>query len=140
MTEQPTREQLLHLADRARRGVALPAEHDALHRGITEQAARIATLELVADGNKRHVQLIVPDLWKAEAAIERVLALADRWALPGHISMSTAANDIRAALDQPQQPPADDYEQTTGHQITCCAGFTDICTCDQPAGEQQPTT
>jgi hypothetical protein len=102
MTDQPTREQLLHLADRARRGVALPSEYDALHRGITEQAARIATLELVADGNKRHVQLIVPDLWKAEAAIERVLALADRWVLPGHISMPTAANDIRAALDEPQ--------------------------------------
>ncbi|WP_406000715.1 hypothetical protein [Streptomyces sp. NBC_00829] len=38
---------------------------------------------------------------QAEAAIERVRALTDRWVLPGHISMPTAADDIRAALDEP---------------------------------------
>jgi hypothetical protein len=45
MTDQPTREQLLHLADRARRGVALPAEHDALTAGITVMADHVAELE-----------------------------------------------------------------------------------------------
>ncbi|MCX5112189.1 hypothetical protein OOK13_40360 [Streptomyces sp. NBC_00378] len=35
------REQLLHLADRARRGVALPAEHDALAAGIAAMANRL---------------------------------------------------------------------------------------------------
>ncbi|WP_329616433.1 hypothetical protein OG244_28305 [Streptomyces brevispora] len=34
----------------------------------------------------------------------------------------------------------DDYETTTGHEITCCAGFTDICTCGHPAVEQPPAT
>lgn len=37
----------------------------------------------------------------AEAAIARVRAVADRWVLPGHISMPTAAADIRDALDGP---------------------------------------
>lgn len=40
--DQPTtRDRLLHLADRARRGVALPAEHDALAAGITTMAAEL---------------------------------------------------------------------------------------------------
>lgn len=64
---------------------------------------RIATLEHVAAGNKRHVQLIVPDLEKAEAAIERVREIADRWdnALAPDKPYARA---ILAALDQPQQP------------------------------------
>ncbi|MGW2845388.1 hypothetical protein [Streptomyces sp. NPDC001274] len=39
------RDHLLHLVDRARRRNILPAELDALADGITEQAARITTLE-----------------------------------------------------------------------------------------------
>ncbi|MFJ1830442.1 hypothetical protein [Streptomyces sp. NPDC088178] len=100
------REQLLHLVDRARRGVALPAELDQLAVGITEQAARIATLEHVAACNKRHVQLIVPDLEKAEAVIERVRQMADAWEqqLPDVIRTPAVVSALRAALDQPQQP------------------------------------
>lgn len=45
MTKEPAREQLLHLVDRARRGVALPAELDALHRGIETVHAQIDALE-----------------------------------------------------------------------------------------------
>jgi hypothetical protein len=41
---------------------------DALYR-------RIETLEHVAAGNKRHVQQILPDLWRTEAALDRVRAL-----------------------------------------------------------------
>lgn len=44
MTE-PTPEQLHHLANRARDGVALPAEHDQLAAGITAMAARLAEYE-----------------------------------------------------------------------------------------------
>jgi hypothetical protein len=40
-----TRDQLLHLVDRARRGVALPAELDLLHQGIETVHARLAELE-----------------------------------------------------------------------------------------------
>ncbi|MEU3220006.1 hypothetical protein [Streptomyces sp. NPDC006971] len=49
------------------------AEQQAEH--IKQLTARIATLEHVAAGNRRHVQLIVPELEKAEAAIARVRAL-----------------------------------------------------------------
>lgn len=126
------RDQLHHLADRARRGVLLPAEYDLLAAGITAMAARVTTLEHVAAGNKRHVQLIVPDLERAErvaqsaardaaaaltaqltaeAAIERVRKLANWYADPKHRGQhgqphSIVAADIRAALDQPQQPTA----------------------------------
>ncbi|MEV6165730.1 hypothetical protein AB0L71_28220 [Streptomyces sp. NPDC052052] len=75
-------DRLLHLVDRARRGVALDAELDQLAAGITEQAARITTLEHVAAGNKRHVQLIVPELdqltTRAEKAERAVDHLTDR--------------------------------------------------------------
>lgn len=37
--------------------------------------ARIETLEHVAAGNKRHVQLLMPELEKAEAALARIRAL-----------------------------------------------------------------
>ncbi|MFJ8855138.1 hypothetical protein [Streptomyces sp. NPDC102437] len=69
------KQQLLHLVDRARRGVLLPAELDQLAAGITEQAARITTLEHVAAGNKRHVAIIAPELERTEAALARVRAL-----------------------------------------------------------------
>lgn len=71
--------------------------------------ARIATLEHVAAGNKRHVQLIVPDLEHAEAALARVRAAV-------HIAddedvtdwqrgyRACAVNAIRA-LDQPAPGP-----------------------------------
>lgn len=39
--------------------------------------ARIATLTAVAAGNKRHVQIITPELESAQAAIERVRALRE---------------------------------------------------------------
>ncbi|MFF4752668.1 hypothetical protein ACWD5R_11370 [Streptomyces sp. NPDC002514] len=68
---------------------------DALYR-------RIETLEHVAAGNKRHVQQIVPDLERAEAAIERVRALASRWAVLR--AYGSAATELGAALDGPQQP------------------------------------
>ncbi|MEU0634350.1 hypothetical protein [Streptomyces sp. NPDC005989] len=100
-------EQLLHLVDRARRGVALPAELDQLAAGITEQAARITTLEHVAAGNKRHVQLIVPALEKAEAALARgqaeLHALAGEVRGIGPIALAgrrDAVARIRAALDE----------------------------------------
>jgi len=67
---------------------------------LDELYRRIETLEAVAAGNKRHVQLIVPDLQRAEAALDRVRAVADRieagapWTANHH---DTAAR-IRAAL------------------------------------------
>lgn len=40
-----TREQLLHLVDRARRGVILPAELDLLHQGIETVHTQLDDLE-----------------------------------------------------------------------------------------------
>ncbi|TFI30118.1 hypothetical protein [Streptomyces sp. 4R-3d] len=81
MTDQPTRDRLLHLADRARRGVALPAEHDALAAGITE---------LVAERDR------------AEAALDRVRQLAERWQHTGD-RKNTALPELRAALNGPKE-------------------------------------
>ncbi|MFJ2374994.1 hypothetical protein ACIOZL_19625 [Streptomyces sp. NPDC087769] len=100
-------QQLLHLGDRARRGVALPAELDQLAAGITEQAARITTLEHVAAGNRQHVAAVVPELEKAEAALARVRAelhaLASEVRGIGPIALAgrrDAVARIRAALDE----------------------------------------
>jgi hypothetical protein len=57
--------------------------------------ARIETLEHVAAGNKRHVQLIVPDLERAEATLARVRALRDNWLL-----MTLEPGQVRRLLDQ----------------------------------------
>ncbi|MBY8341850.1 hypothetical protein JYK17_17620 [Streptomyces sp. KC 17012] len=82
-----------------------------------ELRARIATLEHVAAGNKRHVQLIVPDLEKAQAVIERVRGLAvqarDHTAAgldDYQIGRRDLAVDILAALDgiEPAAAPAVD--------------------------------
>ncbi|WP_329047079.1 hypothetical protein [Streptomyces sp. NBC_01422] len=201
-------QRLTHLLDRARRGVILPAEGEQLAGLVGELEARIATLEHVAAGNKRYVQLIVPDLEKAAARVteleaevaryrtawksarfrasaysEGIMRLCDdRDAYQGWMEQEQAhsaglraklakseqgrrnlrgllehhrdqgslgilrttrtrltralracaryrAEVARLTAGQPTPPPADDYEQTTGHQITCCAGFTDTCTC-----------
>ncbi|MEU8829387.1 hypothetical protein [Streptomyces sp900116325] len=58
-TRTATRERLLHLADRTRRGVALPAEHDALHAGINALCDRVD---------------------KQARALDRGNALTDQWA------------------------------------------------------------
>lgn len=55
------------MTDRPTASTINDAQLDALY-------ARIATLEHVAASNKRHVQAIVPDLERAEAAIARVRA------------------------------------------------------------------
>jgi hypothetical protein len=59
-----TREQLLHLADRARRGVALPAEHDALTAGLNNLCDR---LELNEQQPTRPRLAAVPDTAKESA-------------------------------------------------------------------------
>lgn len=69
---------------------------------------RIATLESVAAGNKRHVQLIVPELERAEAAIARVRAIHT------HGPRTNTCNDcgqpwpceVTRALDEPSGPAA----------------------------------
>ncbi|MFL4904644.1 hypothetical protein ACJ6WF_16020 [Streptomyces sp. MMS24-I2-30] len=70
---------------------------DALYR-------RIETLEHVAAGNKRHVQLIVPELERAEAAIERVRNLGSVWLdAPDPLARAMAA-DLISCIRGPQPP------------------------------------
>ncbi len=116
MTE-PTREQLLHLANRARNGVALDAEHDALAAGITATALRMTELarELdkqrwhVADAERR-VRCQRERAEQAEAAIERVRAWIAGEPVTARSEFGSgyreALRDITAALDQAQQPTA----------------------------------
>lgn len=118
MTEQPVRHTVDTITD----------------DDLDQLYARIATLEHVAAGNKRHVQLIVPDLQAAlaraeqaeherdtacrafntvtlrlddaEAAIARVRALAEQLASEEHLAAAyaDAARRIRTALDERKEP------------------------------------
>ncbi|WP_228981428.1 hypothetical protein [Streptomyces sp. DH12] len=73
--------------------------------------ARVVTLEHVAAGNKRHVQAILPDLWAAEAALDRVRAATDTPPPPGSPTTGAwpggwdaAMETVRIALDGPAGP------------------------------------
>lgn len=63
---------------------------------------RIATLEHVAAGNKRHVQTIAPELERAEAALARARALADHWNNALAVD-KPYARTLHAALDEPKE-------------------------------------
>lgn len=97
---------------------------------------RIDTLEAVAAGNKRHVQLIVPALQRAEAAIERgrhIAALIEAGA-PWTANHDETARRIRAALDGEQSKPG-----TATTEDACCnkpAGA--VCVHDVSVPKQQP--
>ncbi|MEU9849209.1 hypothetical protein [Streptomyces sp. NPDC047985] len=73
------REQLLHLVDRVRRGVALPAELDQLADEITELSQQLADaddeLTEVRDHDDRTCEAVAARD-RAEAAIDRVLSPA----------------------------------------------------------------
>ena len=74
---------------------------------LDELYRRIETLEHVAAGNKRHVQLIVPELEKAEVALERVRAIAERWDRYGSADLRTAARILREeVLAAPHDGPS----------------------------------
>jgi hypothetical protein len=80
---------------------------------LDELHARIATLEHVAAGNKRHVQLIVPELERAEAAIARVRALYEQWVKTGPPPLGTPMSrwwdarlvELRDAILLPTERP-----------------------------------
>lgn len=76
---------------------------DALYDQLDAAHRRIKTLEHVAAGNKRHVQAIVPDLERAEAALARVHHLADliHAGAPWTANHSELATRIRAAITGP---------------------------------------
>lgn len=77
----------------------------------------LETMTAVARGDKRHVQLIAPDLIKASAALARVRALADGLTAEphpthDHLCPDGVARQILAALDgeapEPDEPAAGD--------------------------------
>ncbi|WP_228974997.1 hypothetical protein [Streptomyces sp. DH12] len=96
------------LLTRAERGVLSTTEATALREHVEQLHARIETLEHVAAGNKRHVQAILPDLWAAQAALDRVRAATDTPPPPGSPTTGAwpggwdaAMETVRIALDGP---------------------------------------
>lgn len=107
---EPTRAQLLHLADRARRGALLPDEGALLADAVTAMAERLdrankAIRFMLGWESAAHVAELEQRAGQAEAAIERVRNLAERWEqedLPERIRIPAVAA-LRTALGQAQQ-------------------------------------
>jgi hypothetical protein len=102
------RKSLAVLLSRAQRGVTpLTAEEsDLLRRHVETEIREAKTARAVARSNLRHVQVLVPELTAAQAAIERVRDALKVWsstALPRSEAHQVLA-DVRAALDDTEQP------------------------------------
>jgi hypothetical protein len=106
------RESLLVLLTRLQRGRNLSqAEADTLRQHVETEIREADTARAVARSNLRHVQLLVPELEQAQAAIERVRAVVTRAAQTtaagisdhdiGRYDMAVA---VLAALDGTEQP------------------------------------
>ncbi|MEU9947065.1 hypothetical protein [Streptomyces sp. NPDC047939] len=147
----PTPAQLHHLANRARDGVALPAEHDALAAGITAMGDRLEQAELDAEQQARHFHTVCGEresyrqAWKdeqkrravADAAIERVLspeAIRAAGEAIGDEALTHLGRDLgtihvdhiaeaglRAALDQAQQPTTTEADSCARHAVLTAA-------------------
>ena len=103
----PGAEQLLNLANRAEKGLT-PDEAARLRSGLTHHCARADQAERIARSAARDAADALTHQLVAEAAIERVRALADRLCREPHPSHDHECPDdvreyIRAALD-PQEP------------------------------------
>jgi signal transduction histidine kinase len=73
-----------------------------------ELEQRVTTLEHVARGNKRHVQAIVPELERAEAALDRIRALHQPVEYRGHtICAHCSAWGGNSTDNAPQPYPCD---------------------------------
>jgi hypothetical protein len=89
------------LLTRIANGVRLTADEARLLMDHVDVEVRESTTAReVARGNLRHVQLIVPELERAEAAIERVRAVLAPYDWP-HAQVQAAR--VRAALDDPKE-------------------------------------
>ena len=101
------RRSLRVLLNRLNNGIPLGAdEAQLLTRHVTTLITEANTARSVAAGNKRHVQLLVPELEQAQAAIERARKLASRWAVLR--AYGSAATELRAALDGTEQPTTEE--------------------------------
>jgi predicted nucleic acid-binding Zn-ribbon protein len=92
------RDSLLVLLSRAGRGVLTTDEAALLRQHVEAEMCDADTARAVAAGNKRHVQVMYGELTAAQAAIERVRAVADTLA-DGTEAGFRAALMVRAALD-----------------------------------------
>jgi hypothetical protein len=139
----PTPEQLHHLAARARDGVALDAEHDALANGITAMAARLAK----AERSMRRAQ--GSESWMAKGLARqdsRVHGLTKELAKQRQrADRAEAANERVRQLHQ----PAPDWSWAVfgcthhgQHKTECpaCGGCYPCATVEALDQAQQPTT
>lgn len=74
-----------------------------------------------------HAAILPPEPADPTAAEQQLAAIVEVARTKGVISI----DGIRAITDPPKERRAvtDDYEQTTGHTITCTAAFTGVCDC-----------
>ncbi|MEV0917874.1 hypothetical protein AB0I93_26900 [Streptomyces sp. NPDC049967] len=100
---------LNHLIDRARRGALLPEEADRFTTELRDLVRRLEDTKDERDAALKAVEYFDAQSKRrqqradqAEAAIDRVRELATQWAVLR--TYGGAAYELRAALDQPQQP------------------------------------
>lgn len=140
MTTIPTPAQLHHLADRARRGVALPAEHDQLAAGITAMAARVEQAEAELRALKTVTTSYCPHCGRGDCS-----PTADQW-----YAQRTRADRAEAAIERVRElhQPAPDWSWAAfgcthrGEHKTECPACGGCYPCATAAAlpEQQPTT
>ncbi|MFH9977919.1 hypothetical protein ACH4ND_01400 [Streptomyces sp. NPDC017179] len=92
------------LLARMQHGVLTPDEATLLRQHVDTEAREADTARAVARGNLRHVQLIVPDLERAEDAIDRVRALLPDHPVDDFLAAGLRPARLRAALDGTEQP------------------------------------
>lgn len=119
------------------RGSMLTGEKALLRQHVETEIRDADTARAVARSNLRHVQTIVPEidrlaaeLEQAQAAIERVRALADRWDRDAPPPGNRPLTDLRAALDGTEQP-------TTEAEGCCGKPAGAICVHDVSQPEEQ---
>lgn len=112
--------------------------------GNTAEAARAeaeAQLHLIDGMRQNNLDAAAAATQRAEQAEARLTRARDRCQevrdrvgpggminasqILGLLSPTWPDGNYEAALT----PPADDYQTTTGHEVTCTAGFDDTCTC-----------
>ncbi|MFJ3258475.1 hypothetical protein ACIPK9_37310 [Streptomyces sp. NPDC086771] len=149
--DAPTdRDQLLHLVDRSRRGVALPAELDQLAVGITTQAARVAELEAETTKLIRWHREDGTALDEMRATIERLRTRAEQAdAVTAEVkrlmerrttTLSRRAEQAEAALARVRAELHALASEVRGISPIALAGRRDAVARIRAALDEQPTT
>ncbi|MFD7867359.1 hypothetical protein [Streptomyces sp. NPDC059783] len=129
------RDQLLHLADRARRGALLPDEGALLADAVAATLDRLDRLRRSRNLWADHTARLTERADRAEAAIGRVRDLHRQTCLVHRYSLRAIACFTCEALDE--QQPTTEVLRDDGHPICTCTYDTPRCPACQT---EQPTT